>query len=1005
MVRTKIDSRIKTFIEDGVKLQHRTMFVIVGDKGRDQVVVLHHILTKSVVKARPSVLWCYKNDLGFSINTKKKMKLVKKKTKAGRVNINEEDPFELFIASTDIKFRYYKQTQEILGRTFGVCVLQDFEALEPNILARTIETVEGGGLVILLLRSMTSLRQLYNMTMDVHERYRTEAHKDIVGRFNERFILSLSSCERCLVVDSSLNVLPLSSHIFNVNPVCVENKSETNSELKNLVDNLRDTQPIGSIVSCCKTLDQAKAVLKFIDAISEKTLRYTVSLTASRGRGKSAALGLAVSAAVAFGYTNIFVTSPSPDNLKTFFEFVCKGFDALGYQEHLDYGLVKSTNDKSDEALIRVNIFKTNRQTIQYIHPTDANKLSHAELLVIDEAAAIPLPLVKKMLGPYLVFLSSTINGYEGTGRSLSLKLLQELRTQSNSNSNSDLTKSSNRTLYEITLEESIRYKTGDPVEEWLTNLLCLNACNIQSSVGGIPSPSECDLYYINRDTLFSYHKASEMFLQKLVALYVSSHYKNSPNDLQLLSDAPAHHIFCLLGPVDKNMKILPDILCVLQVCFEGRLTSSFVNETFSAGRKPTGDLIPWTIGQQFLDRNFPSLPGLRVVRIATHPDYQSMGYGSRALSLLLDYYNLELYSLSENTESGLDQNTLSGDSGEGLIHESIEPRSNLPPLLMKLNERPPERIQYIGVSYGLTSDLLRFWKKSGFVPLYVRQTPNKLTGEHSCVMIRVLNKEDCSWLLEYWTDFRRRFSSLLSFQFREMQTSLGLSVLNNKNIKGTTEPLTKQFLDCHLTNYDLKRLEMYCNNLVDYHSIMDLLPTLSKLYFFGMFSDLKCSAIQSAILLGIGLQHKTIDELSKDLELPTSQLFGIFNRSMRKIQQFLANLTEEAVEETLGLKNLTSVDHENGVENRIGGLKAEMDADDKSLRKKQRKELDSLKREFLQEYAIQGTDEEWNKALSEGPGKTLSIKKSAQVMSANNKVWDEPKKLIPFKKRKTHKK
>ena len=47
----------------------------------------------------------------------------------------------------------------------------------------------------------------------------------------------------------------------------------------------------------------------------------------------------------------------------------------------------------------------------QYIHPSDAVKLGQAELVVIDEAAAIPLPLVKALLGPYLVFMSSTING------------------------------------------------------------------------------------------------------------------------------------------------------------------------------------------------------------------------------------------------------------------------------------------------------------------------------------------------------------------------------------------------------------------------------------------------------------------------------------------------------------------------------------------------------------------------------------------------------------------
>ena len=77
---------------------------------------------------------------------------------------------------------------------------------------------------------------------------------------------------------------------------------------------------------------------------------------------------------------------------------------------------------------------------------------------------------------------------------------------------------------------------------------------------------ARCELYYVNRDTLFSYHKASEQFLQRMMSLYVSSHYKNSPNDLQLMSDAPAHHLFVLLGPVKEDQQ-LPDILCVIQVC------------------------------------------------------------------------------------------------------------------------------------------------------------------------------------------------------------------------------------------------------------------------------------------------------------------------------------------------------------------------------------------------------------------------------------------------------
>lgn len=50
------------------------------------------------------------------------------------------------------------------------------------------------------------------------------------------------------------------------------------------------------------------------------------------------------------------------------------------------------------------------------------------------------------------------------------------------------------------------------------------------------------------------------------MSLYVSSHYKNSPNDLQLLSDAPAHHVFVLVPPVTSDQTSLPNVLCVLQV-------------------------------------------------------------------------------------------------------------------------------------------------------------------------------------------------------------------------------------------------------------------------------------------------------------------------------------------------------------------------------------------------------------------------------------------------------
>jgi N-acetyltransferase 10 len=72
------------------------------------------------------------------------------------------------------------------------------------------------------------------------------------------------------------------------------------------------------------------------------------------------------------------------------------------------------------------------------------------------------------------------------------------------------------------------------------------------------------------------------------------------------------------------------------------------------------------------------------------------------------------------------------------LLEEKLAPRSNLPPLLLRLSERRPERLDYMGVSFGLTQNLLRFWKRAGYVPTYLRQTANNLTGEHSMVMLKV---------------------------------------------------------------------------------------------------------------------------------------------------------------------------------------------------------------------------------------------------------------------------
>lgn len=194
----------------------------------------------------------------------------------GKIDIDEADLFDTFRCSTTIHGRYYKDTHTILGRTYGVCVLQDFEALTPNLLARTVETVEGGGMIILLLKTLSSLKQLYTLNMDIHKRFRTESSGAIKCRFNERLILSLADCDRCLLVNDNLTVLPLSLKTANVNPIDVSSLdgSPNAEKLAELKESLKDTPPAGPLVKVCRTNDQAKAVLQFIDALAEKQLKY-----------------------------------------------------------------------------------------------------------------------------------------------------------------------------------------------------------------------------------------------------------------------------------------------------------------------------------------------------------------------------------------------------------------------------------------------------------------------------------------------------------------------------------------------------------------------------------------------------------------------------------------------------------------------------------------------------------------------------------------------------------
>jgi len=184
--------------------------------------------------------------------------------------------------------------------------------------------------------------------------------------------------------------------------------------------------------------------------------------------------------------------------------------------------------------------------------------------------------------------------------------------------------------------------------------------------------------------------------------------------------------------------------------------------------------------------------------------------------------------------------------------------------------------------------------------------------------MLRVLqNNGDASWLGAFAKDFRRRFLTLLSYQFREFPCIPSLSIMESASAgarldeSSAPSPLTKTELYTQLTPYDHKRLESYANNMLDYHVVLDLIPRLADLYFTGRI-DVQLTGVQQAILLGIGLQRKDMDAILTELPLESSQLLAMFIKIVRKITVHFESLVLEATEAEMPQPKAIGVSQEN---------------------------------------------------------------------------------------------
>ncbi|MGD8525167.1 MAG: GNAT family N-acetyltransferase [Thioalkalispiraceae bacterium] len=351
-------------------------------------------------------------------------------------------------------------------------------------------------------------------------------------------------------------------------------------------------ESIGSVKQACpapfRTAEQQQVVLAIEENANQQQPAPLV-ITSDRGRGKSSALGLAAGGLLGKGFPRIIVTAPRLATTEPVFRHAQQVLpDAESARSRLTY----------------------RHSQLEFFAPDNLlEQQPQADLLMVDEAAAIPLPMLEQLLHCYPhIVLATTTHGYEGTGRGFALKFNKILDAF-------------NANWQSLKMRTPIRWKENDPVEHWVDRLLCLDAELDEVDATSVAQPGACQVYKIDREQLAS----DESMLSSLFALLVYAHYRTQPSDLLHLLDDPGVRIYTLQQG-DK-------MIAALLVNQEGGFDEKLASEIYRGERRPSGHLLAQTLTFHAGCQPAATLNYARIMRIAVHPQLQGSGYGSCLLN------------------------------------------------------------------------------------------------------------------------------------------------------------------------------------------------------------------------------------------------------------------------------------------------------------------------------------------------------------------------------------
>lgn len=290
-------------------------------------------------------------------------------------------------------------------------------------------------------------------------------------------------------------------------------------------------------------------------------------ITAKRGRGKSALLGMLANQIQA----PVYLTAPNKSAVHSVIEFSER----------------------------EIKFIAPDELAIQLQHEPE---FSQSAWLLIDEAAMIPLPLLQEysQYFQHIVF-STTIHSYEGTGRGFELKFKRKIH----------------RTFQHFELKQPLRWQENDPLEDFIDDLLWLNAEDEFQQF-----PFQPHLPYQIREVQNPHHIAD------FYGLMTIAHYRTSPLDLRRLLDGENQRFY--FAEYQQNL------LGAIWALEEGNMADDELIIQIQQGkRRPKGNLVPQALCFHENLSQACKLRSLRISRIAVQPNWQQKGIGQNLMQAM----------------------------------------------------------------------------------------------------------------------------------------------------------------------------------------------------------------------------------------------------------------------------------------------------------------------------------------------------------------------------------